>query len=394
MKKLLFLSLTIALSLSTISACGEAVKSANPKTNGGQSIETKNSVNNEDVIQEVSSKKTQQDMSNMQNEDMETAKKENSDTVISEPYIPLPPAKTAKPLKDKYTEEEIAKMPTIEAHGDSRVRGVPFGQTLQKGALDHTNGPLKKYRLVSFYGNPHSTHMGILGELDPEALMKKLKTQTQAYSDADPARPAIPTIELITTIAQRNPGPNGLYYHSTSEKDLVAYSKLAKENGAILLLDVQLGQDTIMHQVKLIEDYLKLPYVYLAIDTEFHVKKGEVPGVDLGHVDGRKIQEAIEYVSDLVEKNNLPDKVVVVHQFKGDIIQNKEAIHPTDHVEVVLNFDGFGIPGVKMAGYHGLVQKEPVQYGGFKLFYKNDQPLLTPKDVLTLDPAPAFIDYQ
>ncbi|GGE31944.1 lipoprotein [Pullulanibacillus camelliae] len=311
-----------------------------------------------------------------------------------EPFKALPPAKDAKAFKTHYTAEEITKMPKLEAHGNGQERSIPIGQTLLKGMADQTAGPLHHYRMVSFYGNPHSKQMGVLGEYPPETLMKKLIHQAAAYSNADPSHPAIPTLELITTIAQRDPGSQGLYYHETPEKDIQTFAKLAKENGAILLLDVQLGRDTPIHQVKLLKKYLKLPYVYLAIDTEFHVHKGQVPGVNLGHINGADIQKAVNYVSNLVENNHLPDKVVVVHQFKGDIIQNKQAIKPTNHIEIALNYDGFGIPGSKMASYRGLVRNEPVQYGGFKLFYKNDQPLLQPKQVLQLDPAPAVIDYQ
>lgn len=310
------------------------------------------------------------------------------------PYKAMQPSKDAQPLIHNYSKDIIKKMPVIEAHGDSRTRSVPLGQTLLKGTSDNTNGPLKNHRLIAFYGNPHSAQMGILGEKTPQALMTQLKQQAQVYSNVDPAHPAIPTIELITTIAQRTPGPEGHYYHMTSKDDIKQYAKLAKDNGAILLLDIQLGSDTVMHQVKLLEPYLKLPYVYLAIDTEFHIKQGQIPGINLGHVDGKAIQQAVQYVSDLTKKNDLPDKAVIVHQFMGDVIYNKQAIHPTNNVEVALNYDGFGSPGSKMASYHGLVRNEPIQYGGFKLFFKNDHPLLTPTDVLKLDPAPAVIDYQ
>lgn len=309
-------------------------------------------------------------------------------------YQPIHPSQKAKPLETNYDEEQLEKMPFTEAHGDTRERSVPLGQTLLKDATDETKGPLQKYRIVSYYGNPNSTHMGILGQYEPQVLMDKLKELTQTYSEIDPERPAIPAIELITTIAQRSPGPDGLYVHQTPKADIEAYEKLTKDNHALLILDIQLGHDSIMHQVESIKEYLKLPNVYLAIDTEFHVKDGQVPGVVLGHVDGANVQKAIDYVSDLIEENNLPDKVVVVHQFADVIIQNKQAIHPTKNVEVVLNNDGFGIPGIKKAVYHLLVRNEPIQYGGFKLFYKNDQPLMTPKDVLELDPAPAFINYQ
>ncbi|WEG12283.1 hypothetical protein PU629_19645 [Pullulanibacillus sp. KACC 23026] len=259
---------------------------------------------------------------------------------------------------------------------------------------DKSNGPLKKYRIVSFYGHPRSTQMGILGQLPPNDLIARLKKQTRAYSAADPCYPAIPAIELIATVAGRSPGPKGLYYHETSLMDIDKYAQLAKRNGMLLILDVQLGRDSVLHQVQLLKNYLKLPYVHLAIDTEFHVGAGQIPGAQLGRVNGYHIEDAIQYVSRLTEENHLPDKVIVIHQFKGDVIQNKNVIKPTDHVELVLNFDGFGAPQNKKRGYNLLVKNQPVQYGGFKLFYKQDSPLLTPKDVLKLDPSPVFVDYQ
>ncbi|MDY0404096.1 hypothetical protein P5G51_000520 [Virgibacillus sp. 179-BFC.A HS] len=273
-------------------------------------------------------------------------------------------------------------------------RSVPLGQTLLKDKTDQTNGPLKKNRLVAFYGTPLSENMGILGAYPPKEMMAKLKEHAQAYSDLDPERPAIPTIELIATVAQRSPGPDGLYVTPPNDKVIKEYVKLAKENHALLLLDVQLGRASVMQAVKEVEEYLKLPYVHLAIDTEYSVGKGQVPGVDLGHVEGADIQEAVEYVDQLVTANNLPDKVVLVHQFGNGIVRNKEKIHPTNHVEVPLNYDGFGDANIKMSAYGKLVRQQPIQYGGFKLFTKNDKPLLTPKQVLQLDPAPAIVNYQ
>jgi hypothetical protein len=312
----------------------------------------------------------------------------------AQPFKPLAPSEDAKPLEETMTEEELAKMPVVEAHGEDRTRKTPVGETLMEGTTDETDGILKDYRLVAYYGQPNSTKMGILGEMEPEALMKKLKEQTQAYSDADPARPAIPTIELITTIAQRDPGPNGKYYHMTSEEDIDEYAELAKKHNAILMLDVQLGRDTALHQVQLLEKWLKLPYVHVAIDTEFHVEEGQTPGIDLGSVDGSEVQEVVDYVSKFVEENNLPDKIVLVHQFTDHAVTNKQAIKPTDNVEVALNFDGYGDYGTKMSLYRKFVRNEPVQYGGFKIFYNKDKPVLTPAEVLQLDPNPAIINYQ
>ncbi|UTE73011.1 hypothetical protein M1I95_00245 [Rossellomorea marisflavi] len=331
----------------------------------------------------------------------QTSKKENEkkkeEPAKKEPmasYEAIKPSEGAEPIESHYTSEQQSNMPTSEAHGDDTTRSVPLGQTLAKDKEDQTDGPLKENRIVSYYGTPRSENMGILGEYSPDELMTKLKEQTKAYSELDPDRPAIPAIELIATVAQRSPGDDGLYMVPTSEEDIETYARLAEENDALLILDIQLGKDTIMHQVKLVEKYLKRPNVHLAIDTEFHVTDGQVPGEDLGHVDGREVQEAIEYISKLTAENDLPDKMVVVHQFADIILNNKDAIQPTENVEVVLNNDGHGIAGLKRAGYHQLVHNQPIQYGGFKVFYKKDEPVMTPEDVLELDPAPAFVNYQ
>ncbi|SDK21380.1 hypothetical protein [Sediminibacillus albus] len=349
------------------------------------STDDKNEGKNEDS-------QSEEGASNKKDENKETEEKE--ETKPPQPYEPIKPAEDAQPLKDKLSEEEIAKMPTAEAHGGDRTRMVPVGETLVKGAEDQTDGPLKNHRLVAYYGHPNSTNMGILGEMEPDKLMEKLKEQAQEYSDADPSRPAIPTIELISTVAQRNPGPEGNYYHMTPPEQIDEYAKLAKENNALLMLDVQLGTDSVLNQVKLLEKWLKLPYVHLAIDTEFHVKEGETPGIDLGQVNGAEVQEAVDYLTKMVEENNLPDKIVLVHQFMDEALTNKEAIQPTKNVEVTLNYDGWGDSSTKMSLYRKFVRNESVQYGGFKIFYKKDEPVLSAEDVLKLDPNPAIINYQ
>ncbi|MCG1029074.1 hypothetical protein GLV94_04810 [Virgibacillus halodenitrificans] len=327
-------------------------------------------------------------------EKKEENQKQDKKSPYIEAYKPIQPSKEAVALEKNYTEEEQKLMPANEAHGGERERSVPLGQTLQKGKEDKTNGPLKDHRLVAFYGTPLSENMGILGEYGPEEMMKKLKEHTKAYSELDPERPAIPTIELIATVANRDPGPDGLYVSPPNEEVIEEYAKLAKKHGALLLLDIQLGRATVMQEVKAIEKYLKLPYVHLAIDTEYSVQEGEVPGEDLGQVNGADVQKAVEYVDQLVEENQLPDKLVLVHQFGNGIIKNKEKIHPTEHVQVPLNYDGFGDAAIKLSAYGKLVKDQPIQYGGFKVFKKNDKPVLTPEQVLQLDPAPAIVNYQ
>ncbi len=327
-------------------------------------------------------------------EEKEKEKVEEESKEPEQPFKPVEPSEDAEPIKESLSEKELEQMPEAQAQGGDPERSIPVGETLSAGADDESDGPLKDHRLVAFYGTPESENMGILGTMEPDEYMEKLKEQTQAYSDADPERPAVPTIELITTMAQNEPGPEGNYVRKTSDENIEEYVELAEEHDALVMLDVQLGTDSVMNQVKSIEKWLKHPHVHLAIDTEFHVGEGETPGEDLGQVDGAEVQEAVEYVSELTEENNLPDKFVFVHQFTDAALTNKEAIEPTDNVQVALNYDGWGNSDAKHSLYRKFVRDEPNQYGGFKIFYDKDEPVMKPEDVLKMDPNPAIINYQ
>ncbi len=63
--------------------------------------------------------------------------------------------------------------------------------------------------------------------------------------------------------------------------------------------------------------------------------------------------------------------------------------------EMVIHADGFGTRRQKIKKYNLLVRDQPVQYGGFKLFYYQDYDLLSPEEVLdVLEPNPAVVSYQ
>jgi hypothetical protein len=304
-------------------------------------------------------------------------------------------AETTGGTKTVSEATEPAKPYTAIVVSGAQPRSTPTQEVLVDGAEDTSDGPLKENRLVTYYGNPRSAAMGVLGEFaDPEAMMERLIQQTAAYSAADPERPAVPTIELIASTAQREPGPEGEYLGRLSAEEIEQYAQLAEENGALLLLDVQLGRSTLATEIETLRPFLKRPYVHLAIDTEYYVAEGQVPGVDLGGVDGTEILQAVETLTQLVEEEGIPDKVVVVHQFESGIVRRKELVQPTSNVEVVLNADGFGAPENKISKYDILVSGEPIQYGGFKLFYTQDIGVLSPEQVLQLDPAPVVVNYQ
>ncbi|MCA1668675.1 MAG: hypothetical protein LC793_15010 [Thermomicrobia bacterium] len=257
------------------------------------------------------------------------------------------------------------------------------------------NGPLLTSRLVTFYGHPDNNLLGILGEFaTPAAMIAKLKAQTAAYQAADPSRPAIPTIELIASVASDTPGDDGLYLNPTRLSLIEEYAQIAEQNHCLLLLDIQLGYDTIEHEVTRLAPILKHGYVHLAIDPEFHVKRGEIPGEEFGSLTAAEVATAAKMLADIVTQNGLPDKVLVIHQFRDDMLPDKEKITPVPHVQMAIVMDGFGGPGAKSGNYTKFVHDELIQYGGIKLFYKQDKPLMTPADIVALDPSPLVIIYQ
>ena len=249
--------------------------------------------------------------------------------------------------------------------------------------------------MVTYYGHPFSGRMGVLGEFEnPEQMVAALKEQAEAYSAADSDRPAVPTIELIASVAQGSPGPEGLYLLRTPTEVIEEYAKLAEENGCLLLLDIQIGLSTIADEVEAIRPFLERPYVHLAIDPEYDMVPGQIPGQVFGSSDAREIVAVAQTLSEVVEEKNLPGKALVVHQFERGMIANKELLKPAPNVEMVVHADGFGLPEGKISKYDTLVRAEAPQYGGFKLFYKQDLPLLAPEEILQLVPAPAVVSYQ
>ncbi|MHB8647284.1 MAG: hypothetical protein ACYDAR_15965 [Thermomicrobiales bacterium] len=257
------------------------------------------------------------------------------------------------------------------------------------------NGPLLTSRLVTFYGHPDNNRLGILGQFSsPAAMIVKLKAQAAAYHAADPSRPVIPTIELIASVASDTPGRDGLYLNRTPLPLIEEYAQIAEQNGCLLLLDIQLGYDTVANEVSRLAPILKRPSVHLAIDPEFHVKRGEIPGEAYGSVSADEVMTAAKMLAAIVTANGITDKVLVIHQFRDDMLPDKATIKPVGHVQIVTDMDGFGAPAAKTKNYTTFVHDELIQYGGIKLFYKQDVPLMTPADVVALDPSPLVVIYQ
>ncbi len=257
---------------------------------------------------------------------------------------------------------------------------------------------IPNYRILSYYGHPADDQMGILGAYEPEALLAKLREQAEAYEAADPSRPVLLALEVIATVAQPDPQYDGTYLLDTTPADIEDYIAFAEANGLHVILDVQIGRRGVLGEVeRLIElGLLDKPFVHLALDPEFAIGEGEIPGVHFGSIDGSEITATQERLAAFSAERGLPPKILIVHQFVLQMITNKEIVEPVPGVQLVLMADGHGPPELKIEVYTLLVRDQAIQYGGIKLFYDepDEEPLMTPEQVLALDPVPDVIIYQ
>lgn len=255
------------------------------------------------------------------------------------------------------------------------------------------------HRIIAFYGNPKSTRMGILGELPPAQMLDSLERAAAAWTAADPGTPAVPALHLIATVAHGSPGVDGLYRIRHGPDVIEQVLGWAQSRRWLVFLDIQPGQSTVPSELQRLLPYLARPNVHLALDPEFAMKDGRLPGKYIGTMDAGEVNYAVGVLQRLVDSLHLPPKVVVVHRFTHDMLTNARAIHvdPQGRVQVVIDMDGFGTPGGKLGIWRQVILRWPVQYTGLKLFTKarNDRPMMTPSDVLErFWPAPLYIQYQ
>lgn len=282
--------------------------------------------------------------------------------------------------------------PTLSSATGSTPEGT--GSAVTPEVLPEPEPLLPDYRIVAYYGHPADTDMGILGQFSKEELLNQLQDEAAAYERADPGRPVLMAFEIIGSVAQADPGPDGSYVLQTDEATIREFIQFTQENDLLLIIDIQMGKRTVEDEMALIADYLSEPNVHLAIDPEFAWGADKDPATDFGSIDVDDINYAQAEMARIVDENDLPPKLLIVHRFTDGMVTNIRHLDDVDNVQFVLNFDGFGDPASKEQGYGLYVRESEMPFGGIKLFYDQDRPLMNPEDVVGLDPPPDFVMYQ
>ncbi|MDP1889477.1 MAG: hypothetical protein Q8K55_01180 [Gemmatimonadaceae bacterium] len=317
--------------------------------------------------------------------------------------VPKAAAATVKPATakkkttaGKKSSVQGAKSPAVAVDSEAKLDSMLNLRWPVKGPEPLPGSILPAKRIIAYYGNPLSRRMGVLGEYEPDQMLSMLDAEVKAWTLADPSTPVQPALHFIAVVAQAGPGSDGMYRARMADTLIERVASWAARRNALVFLDIQVGKSTLAQELPRLEKFLSRPNFHLGIDPEFSMKNGGIPGKRIGTYDAEDINYASRFLQDLVTRYKIPPKVLVVHRFTRKGVTNTPKIKLDPRVQVVMHMDGFGAPRLKRATFRAWIKAEPVQFVGWKQFYKarNDNPRTTIAEILRLFPRPLYIQYQ
>jgi hypothetical protein len=302
-------------------------------------------------------------------------------------HVTMPPFRAAK--------DSLALVRTIRA-GLTNPGWPVKGPPVAAGSI------LPAKRIVAFYGSTVSKRMGILGQIPPDSMLAKLEGVAAEWQAADSTTRVQKALHLVTVVAAADAGKDGRYRYRMDSTVIERVYGWAKRADAILFLDIQAGRSSVMDELPHLARFLERPEVHLGIDPEFNMRPLRDtlvrPGKQIGILTAKEINFAIDFLAKIVDARKLPPKVLIIHRFRRDMVKDANEIKLDPRVQIVMHMDGWGVPAIKYSSYQQFIVNEPVQFTGFKLFYRHDtqfgDKLLTPMELVQLRPAPLYIQYQ
>ncbi len=250
-------------------------------------------------------------------------------------------------------------------------------------------------RLVALYGHPDTPALGALGQQDLAQSVTRARQMSRLYRPLSTV-PTVPTFEIIATVAESSPGPDGSYSYQTPVADLRPWIQQATAAGMYVVLDLQPGRASLLAQARAYQALLALPNVGLALDPEWKLQPGQVPLHQIGHVNISEVNSVVGWLAGLTQHYRLPQKLLVLHQFQLQMIRDESQLDTShDDLAILIHMDGQGTPGEKEATWDAVTGAAPRGvFFGWKDFLVKDHPTLTPARTMTNVPAPVMISYQ
>ena len=298
-----------------------------------------------------------------------------------------------------HERELLREAARVELHADLgpdaawQLEVIRRGDELPGGGL-LVFEPDRARRLVAMYGHPSTSQLGVLGEQGPTESVARLASIADGYN-AD-GSDVVGVFEIIATVASANAGRDGDYSNETALDEIRPWIEAAAANDMYVVLDLQPGRSDFLSQAKLYEEFLRLPHVGLAIDPEWRLGPDQVHLRQIGTVDAAEINRVSEWLAGLVRAEALPQKLLILHQFRFSMITNRELVETPAELAVLIHMDGQGAIATKYSTWDALTTQPDAHryYWGWKNFYDEDFPTPTAEQVLALSPSPLFVSYQ
>lgn len=286
---------------------------------------------------------------------------------------------------------QATQSPQQEAEADASP--TPQGPELPMGGRKL----FPEHRIVGYAGiegtGPVLGKLGV-GSLDDR--MQEVAQVAQNYGEG--VNKVLPVVEFIATVVHGDPGDDGLYRGRATDERVQQHLDAARSVNGILLLAIQPGRSDFVTETKYYEKFLKEPDVGVALDPEWRMGPGEIPMQTYGHVTGKELDDTAAYLQQIVQENNLPEKVMLYHQLRVDIVRDTEPMQPREGIAQMVSIDGIGDRDMKVSTYNAIMRHTPRHvYPGFKLFYMEDaefEPIMTPEQVIGLTPSPWYVLYE
>jgi hypothetical protein len=251
------------------------------------------------------------------------------------------------------------------------------------------------HRLVALYGSPGTYGLGVLGHQDLPDSITRARQVAAEYRPLSKV-PVVPAFEIIATVAQAHPGFDGNYSYVTPVSDISPWVRQANAAGMYVILDLQPGRANLLAQAKLYQSLLEKPDVGLALDGEWKLQPGQLPLKQIGSVSVDEVNSVIRWLAALTTRHHLPQKVLVLHQFRLSTLLDEQRIDTShDDLAILIHMDGQGSPGSKQATWNAVIGAAPRHvWFGWKNFYVKDHPMISPGATMSESPTPVMISYQ
>ncbi|MCZ2836983.1 cell wall-binding repeat-containing protein [Modestobacter sp. VKM Ac-2985] len=283
---------------------------------------------------------------------------------------------------------DLAGAPGIDWKLDTAATGTQLpggGQLLFPGRL-----------MVALYGTPGTGALGLLGEQDLPGAIQRAQEYAAQY-DPLVETPVVPAFEIIATVASAEAGPDGNYSTEIDPETFRPWIEAAAEAGVYVVLDLQPGRTDFLTQARQYQSLLEYPHVGLALDPEWRLEPGEVHLRQIGQVGVDEVNQVVTWLADLTRENDLPQKLLILHQFQVRMIIDRERLDTSrDELAIMVHVDGQGSQPAKQDTWAVLQRNAPAPlYWGWKNFIDEDVPMISPEETIrTVQPTPELITYQ